>query len=92
MPEVLTYKKEGLKTQNSDNCNNYHAVSLSGGKDSSCDLLLLIEKDMPIDIVLTADVGMEFPEIHEYLAKMDISARNAVFISPLCGIYRASSG
>ena len=48
-----------------------HAVSLSGGKDSTAMLLLMIEKDMPIDIVLTADTGMEFPEMYEHLGKLD---------------------
>ena len=37
---------------------SYHAVSLSGGKDSTAMLLLMIERDMPIDVVLTADTGM----------------------------------
>ena len=36
---------------------NFHAVSLSGGKDSTAMLLLMIEQDMPIDVVLTADTG-----------------------------------
>lgn len=49
----------------------YHAVSLSGGKDSTAMLLLMIEKDMPIDIVLTADTGMEFPEMYKHLEKLD---------------------
>ena len=50
---------------------NYHAVSLSGGKDSTCTLILMIEKNMPIDAVITADTGMEFPEMYEHLAKID---------------------
>lgn len=49
----------------------FHAVSLSGGKDSTAMLLLMIEKGMPIDVVLTADTGMEFPEVYEHLAKLD---------------------
>ena len=49
----------------------YHAVSLSGGKDSKAMLILMIEKGMPIDIVLTADTGMEFPEMYKHLAKVD---------------------
>lgn len=49
----------------------YHAVSLSGGKDSTAMLLLMIEKGMPIDLVLSADTGMEFPEMYEHLAKVD---------------------
>lgn len=50
---------------------SYHAVSLSGGKDSTAMLLLMLERDMPIDTVLTADTGMEFPEMYEHLQKLD---------------------
>lgn len=49
----------------------YHAVSLSGGKDSTAMLLLMLERDMPIDAVLTADTGMEFPEMYEHIQKLD---------------------
>lgn len=34
-------------------------------------LLLMLERRMPIDMVLTADTGMEFPEMYEHLAKLD---------------------
>ena len=53
------------------NGKQFHAVSLSGGKDSTAMLLLMIERDMPIDMVLSADTGMEFPEMYEHLAKLD---------------------
>lgn len=53
------------------NQTNYHAVSLSGGKDSTCLLLLMIERGMPIDLVLNTDTGMEFPEMYDHLAKVD---------------------
>ena len=43
------------------NGKQFHAVSLSGGKDSTAMLLLMIERDMPINMVLSADTGMEFP-------------------------------
>lgn len=49
----------------------YHAVSLSGGKDSTAMLILMIEKGIPIDIVLNTDTGMEFPEMYEHLKKVD---------------------
>ena len=52
-----------------DTQNQYHAVSLSGGKDSTAMLLLMIERGMPIDVVLTADTGMEFPEMYEHMQK-----------------------
>ena len=45
----------------------YHIVSLSGGKDSTAMLLLMVEKGLPIDMVITADTGMEFPEMKEHL-------------------------
>ena len=56
---------------NMENKQNYHAVSCSCGKDSTAMLLLMIEKDMPIDAVLTADTGMEFPEMYDHMAKVD---------------------
>ncbi len=34
-------------------------------------LLLMIERDMPIDVVLFADTGMEFPEMYAHLEKLD---------------------
>ena len=49
----------------------FHAVSLSGGKDSTAMLLLMLERDMPIDLVLNADTGMEFPEMYEHLKQVD---------------------
>lgn len=50
---------------------SFHAVSLSGGKDSSYLLLQMIERDMPIDALLSADTGMEFPEMYDHLHKLD---------------------
>lgn len=50
---------------------NFHAISLSGGKDSSYLLLQMIERGMPIDAVLSADTGMEFPEMYGHLEKLD---------------------
>ena len=54
-----------------NNSETFSAVSLSGGKDSSCLLLLMIEKGLPIDCVLYADTGMEFPEMEAHSAKLD---------------------
>ena len=55
----------------SDSGGYYHAVSLSGGRDSSFLLLRMIELGMPIDAVISADTGMEFPEMYDHLAKLD---------------------
>lgn len=63
----------------------FHAVSLSGGKDSTAMLLLMIEKGMPIDMVLYADTGMEFPEMYAHIAKVDayLFARRGIHITVL---------
>lgn len=58
-------------TKTSENQNNFCSISLSGGKDSSALLLLMIEKDLPIDCVLYADTTMEFPEMEAHIAKLD---------------------
>ena len=68
------WKRSGFpmrETIQNANGKQFHAVSLSGGKDSTAMLLLMIERDMPIDMVLSADTGMEFPEMYEHLAKLD---------------------
>lgn len=57
----------GITTNNE----TYSAVSLSGGKDSSALLLLMIEKGLPIDCVLYANTTMEFPEMEAHIAKLD---------------------
>lgn len=44
----------------------FHAVSLSGGKDSTAMLLLMIERGLPINTVLWADTDMEFPEMYDH--------------------------
>ena len=49
----------------------FHAVSLSGGKDSTAMLLMMLEKEMPIDCVLWADTGMEFPEMYKHIDRLD---------------------
>ena len=46
------------ETIQNTNGKQFHAVSLSGGKDSSAMLLLMIERGMPIDMVLSADTGI----------------------------------
>ena len=50
----------------------FHAVSLSGGKDSTAMLLLMIERSLPINTVLWADTGMEFPEMYDHIRKVDM--------------------
>ncbi|MCK9479288.1 MAG: phosphoadenosine phosphosulfate reductase family protein [Firmicutes bacterium] len=49
----------------------YHVVSLSGGKDSTAMLLAMLEKNMPIDLILFCDTGLEFPEMYAHLDKLE---------------------
>lgn len=38
-------------------------VQLSGGKDSTAMLLMMLERNMPVDEILFCDTGVEFPAI-----------------------------
>ena len=68
---VTSESRSHLDCGFSNDKKQFHAVSLSGGKDSTAMLLLMIERGMPIDVVISADTGMEFPEMYEHLAKVD---------------------
>lgn len=46
-------------------------VSFSGGKDSTCMLLMMLEKGMQVDHILFCDTGMEFPEMYDHIKKVD---------------------
>lgn len=52
-------------------------VSFSGGKDSTAMLLKMIENNMKIDeivycnIMATSTIGAEYPEMYQYLDKID---------------------
>ena len=48
-----------------------HIVCFSGGKDSAAMLLRMIEMGMPVDLVLFADTGMEFPQLYKYVDRME---------------------
>ena len=48
-----------------------HVVSLSGGKDSTAMLLRMLEENMPVDVVLFCDTGLEFPQLYEHIRKVE---------------------
>lgn len=48
-----------------------HVVQFSGGKDSTAMLLMMLEKQMPVDYIIFCDTGMEFPEMYEHIQKVD---------------------
>jgi 3'-phosphoadenosine 5'-phosphosulfate sulfotransferase (PAPS reductase)/FAD synthetase len=47
-----------------------HIVSFSGGKDSTAMLLMMLEKNMPIDEIIFCDTGKEFPQMYEHIEKV----------------------
>jgi len=47
-----------------------HVVNLSGGKDSTAMLLMMLENNMPIDYIIFADTGKDFPQMREHLDKL----------------------
>ena len=46
-------------------------VSLSGGKDSTAMLLMMIEQGEQIDDIVFFDWGMEFPQMYDHLEKLE---------------------
>jgi len=46
-------------------------VSFSGGKDSTALLLMMLEKNIPVDDVVFFDTGWEFPQMHDHIAKVE---------------------
>jgi len=49
----------------------YHKWCVSGGKDSSAMIIRAKELGMQIDEILFADTGKEFPEVYEYLDRLE---------------------
>ena len=47
-----------------------YVVNFSGGKDSTAMLFKLIELGKPIDSIIFADTGLEFPEMYKHIEKV----------------------
>lgn len=48
-----------------------YVVSLSGGKDSTAMLLMLLERNMPVDEIVFCDTGVEFPDMYNHIKQLD---------------------
>ena len=48
-----------------------HIVQLSGGKDSTAMLLMMLERGMPVDEIIFCDTGMEFPAMYDHLQRVE---------------------
>jgi len=48
-----------------------NVVSFSGGKDSTAMLLRMLELNIPVDRIIFADTGFEFPELYDYIKRIE---------------------
>ena len=60
-----------MSIQRWEDDNMLNVVQFSGGKDSTAMLLMMLEKNMPIDDIIFCDTGKEFPQIYEHIEKVD---------------------
>ena len=65
------WNEDCKNSSNNGDKESLSVVNLSGGKDSTAALILMVERELPIDVVFMADTGKEFPEIYEHLEKVD---------------------
>lgn len=49
----------------------FYTASISGGKDSICMGLMLLERGYPVDDFIFFDMGVEYPETYEAIAKFE---------------------
>ncbi len=47
-----------------------HIVNFSGGKDSTCMLLKMLELQMQIDYIIFCDTTKEFPQVYDHIEKV----------------------
>jgi len=63
-------------------------VSFSGGKDSTAMLLRLLELGEPIDEIIFADSGFEFPELYDYIKRIEkYIGRSITILQPQEGLF-----
>lgn len=64
----------------------FYTASISGGKDSICMGLLLLEKGYPVDDFIFFDLGVEYPETYEAIAKFESdTGRKVARVKPPLG-------
>lgn len=57
-----------------------HIVQFSGGKDSTAMLLMMIEREMPIDEIIYCDTGKEFPQMYDHISKVERHIGRAITV------------
>lgn len=53
-----------------------HIVSWSGGKDSTAMVIRMLELGMPVDRIIFAETGMEFPQMYKFHALFRVWLKN----------------
>lgn len=48
-----------------------HIVKLSGGKDSTAMLLIMLERGLPVDEIIFCDTGLEYPEVYDHIKAVE---------------------
>lgn len=46
-------------------------MQFSGGKDSTAMLLMMLEREMPVDEIIFCDTGKEFPDMYKHIQKVE---------------------
>lgn len=67
----LNKRRNFHKKYSQEHSSYLHIVNFSGGKDSTYMLLQMIQRGMPIDAVLNADTGMEFPAMYDHINQVE---------------------
>jgi len=63
-------------------------VAFSGGKDSTAMLIRLLELGEQVDEIIFADTGFEFPELYEYIKKVEkYIGRKITILKPEKGLF-----
>ena len=48
-----------------------HIAMISGGRDSTAMVFMLLDRKFPVDYILFTDTESEFPEMYDYLDKVN---------------------
>ena len=58
-------------------------VSFSGGKDSTAMLLMMLDRNIPIDKIICVDMTKEFPQMYDYIRRVEEYIQLPITIIPI---------
>lgn len=80
--QAFTTKTPLSVVSKADDENVLKIVNLSGGKDSTALLLMLLELGVKIDYIVFADTGKDFPQMRDHLFKLSDYIKNKYPLAP----------